>query len=255
MNALEKPQLGLVAASNASFPTTHWSLVAAAGDPAAPEAGSALAELCAAYWYPIYVLIRRRGHSAEEARDLTQAYFTHLLEKGILAAADRSHGRFRAFLRTDCGFFLADHHDRAQAQKRGGGRAIVSFDALDAESRYRGEPVDALTPERLFDRAWALALLDGVLDQLAAEFAAAGRGAHFEALRVTLTERPRTVPYARLAVQLGTTAAAVQQAVRRLRKRYRDVLSDRIAATLERPDEEAVAGEIAALFAAVGSGT
>src|SRR5206468_1414807 len=137
------------------FPTTRWSRVVAAGDPAEPDSRAALAELCAAYWYPIYALIRRLGHPAEEARDLAQDYFARLLEKGTLAAADRNRGRFRAFLKADCGFFLADRRDRDAALKRGGGRAAISFDALDAEARYHAEPADATTPERLFDRAWA----------------------------------------------------------------------------------------------------
>jgi len=238
--------------SAAPFPTTRWSRVVAAGDPAAPESRAALAELCAAYWYPIYALIRRRGHPAEDSRDLAQDYFARLLEKGTLAAADRGRGRFRAFLKTDCGFFLADRRDRDAALKRGGGRATVSFDALDAEARYRAEPADATTPERLFDRAWALTLLEGVLDGLAAEHAEAGRGAWFERLRGVLTGGPGALPYAEVAAQLGTTEAAVQQAVRRLRKRYRDALRGRIAATLDTPDEAAIEGEVRDLFAALG---
>ena len=237
--------------SKAPFPTTRWSRVLAAGDPAVPESRAALAELCAAYWYPIYALIRRRGHPAEEARDLAQDFFARLLEKGTLAAADRDRGRFRAFLKTDCGFFLADRRDREGALKRGGGRATVSFDALDAEARYRAEPADATTPERLFDRAWALTLLEGVLDTLAAESAEAGRGAWFEQLRNVLTEGPGALPYAEIAAQLGTTEAAVQQAVRRLRRRYRDALRARIAATLDPPDEAAIDGEVRDLFAAL----
>src|SRR5262249_56362670 len=120
-----------------------------------PDAGAALAELCAAYWYPVYALIRRRGHDPDAAADLAQDYFAHLLEKGTLAAADPSKGRFRAFLRTDCGFFLADARDRAARLKRGGGVTPISIDARDAEGRYLVEPADELTPERLFDRAWA----------------------------------------------------------------------------------------------------
>ena len=239
--------------SAARFPTTHWSRVVAAGDPATPEARAALAELCAIYWYPIYALIRRRGYPAEEARDLVQSYFTRLLEKGTLAAADRARGRFRAFLRTDCGYFLADYRDRQHALKRGG-RATVSFDALDAEGRYRADPADdGLTPERLFDRDWALTLLGGVLDHLAAEHAAAGRGAWFDRLQVVLTEGPGAVRYAQIAAQLGTTEAAVQQAVSRLRKRYRAVLRERIAATIDEPDEAAIADEVRDLFAALAS--
>ncbi len=235
----------------APFPTTRWSRVAAAGDPAAPDSPAALAGLCAAYWYPIYALIRRRGHPAEAARDLTQDYFARLLEKGTLGAADPSRGRFRAFLRTDCGFFLADQRDRRAAIKRSGGRATISFDALDAEARYRAEPADATTPERLFDRAWALTLLEGVLDALAAEHAEAGRGAWFERLRPVLTGGPEALPYAGIAAELGTTEAAVQQAVHRLRRRYRDALDARIAATLDAPDEAAIADEIHALFTAL----
>jgi RNA polymerase sigma-70 factor (ECF subfamily) len=237
--------------SAAPFPTTCWSRVVTAGDSASPESRAALAALCAAYWYPIYALIRRRGHPAEEARDLAQDYFARLLEKGTLAAADRDRGRFRAFLKTDCGFFLSDRRDREAALKRGGGRAVVSLDALDAEARYRAEPADATTPERLFDRAWALTLLDGVLDALAAEYAEAGRGAWFERLRFVLTEGPGSVPYAEIAAQLGTTEAAVQQAVRRLRKRYRDCLRERIAATLDAPDDATIDDEVRDLFAAL----
>lgn len=239
--------------SKAPFPTTRWSRVVAAGDPATPEARAALAELFAAYWYPIYALIRRRGHPADEARDLTQDYFARLLEKGTLAAADPARGRFRSFLRTDCGSFLADRRDRQHALKRGGGLTVVSFDATDADARYRAEPADTLTPERLFDRAWALTLLEGVLDRLAADYAAAGRGAWFAWLRPVLTGGPGAVPYARISAQLGTTEAAVQQAVSRLRKRYRAALRERIAATLDEPDEATIEEEIRDLFAALES--
>jgi RNA polymerase sigma-70 factor (ECF subfamily) len=120
----------------ARFPTTHWSRVVSAGDPAAPEAREALAELCAAYWYPVYALVRRKGHGAEQALDLTQDYFARLLEKGTVAAADPVKGRFRAFLLADCSFFLADQRDRQRALKRGGGRAALAIDARDAEGRF-----------------------------------------------------------------------------------------------------------------------
>jgi RNA polymerase sigma-70 factor (ECF subfamily) len=227
--------------------------VVAAGDPAEPGARQALEELCRAYWYPLYAFIRRKGHDPDRAADLTQEYFARLLGSDLLARADRARGRFRAFLRTDCGFFLADQRDRRHALKRGGGRPTVSFDTLDAECRYRAEPADdGLTPDRLFDRAWALTLLESVLDQLAVEYAAAGRGAWFDRLRVVLAEGPGAVPYAELAAQLETTEAAVQQAVHRLRRRYRAALRDRIAGTLDDPDEDAIADEVRALFAALG---
>ena len=141
------------------FPTTHWSRVARAGEPGGGDAIESLAELCAAYWYPSYALVRRLGHSETDALDLTQEYFARLLEKPFLAAADQSRGRFRAFLRADCGFFLKDQRDKAQAQKRGGRRPPLSIDARDAEGRTSIEPVDDLSPDRLFDRAWGLTLL------------------------------------------------------------------------------------------------
>jgi RNA polymerase sigma-70 factor (ECF subfamily) len=233
------------------FPTTRWSRVARAGGPPTPEASAALAELCAAYWYPIYALIRRSGRGSDEALDLTQGYFARLLEKGVLAAVDHRQGRFRAFLRTDCGFFLSHEHERARARKRGGGRAVVPIDACDAEGRYLREPADETTPEQLFDRAWALNLLDAVLNRLAREHADAGRAAQFEALQGVLGGGSHAIPYAALAAKLGTTEGAIQQAVRRLRKRYRALLREAIAATLDEPEEAAIDDEIRSLFSAL----
>jgi RNA polymerase sigma-70 factor (ECF subfamily) len=235
----------------ARFPTTLWSRVARAGDPASPDARTALADLCSAYWYPLYALIRRSGRGPDEALDLTQDYFAHLLEEGILAAADHRKGRFRAFLRTDCSFFLSHQHERNRALKRGGGRYALSIDARHAESRYLQDPVDDTTPERLFDRTWALELLDAVLDRLAREYADTGRATQFEALHGVLCGGCRTIPYATLAAQLGTTEGAVQQAVQRLRKRYRAMLREAIAATLDEPDEAAIDDEIRSLFTAL----
>jgi RNA polymerase sigma-70 factor (ECF subfamily) len=241
-----------VSDSAARFPTTHWSRVLSAGDPAAPGAREALAALCAAYWYPLYAFIRRHGQPPEIAADLTQAYFARLLETPVLAAADRTRGRFRAFLRTDFRFFLAGLRDRDRAQKRGGGCLPLSIDACDAEGRYLVEPADGLTPERLFDRAWALTLLGRALDRLAEEYAASGRAAVFEALRPALVDRRGSASHAELAERLGLSVAAVQQAASRLRKRYREALHDEIAATLDDPSDEAVAAEIRDLFNALG---
>jgi RNA polymerase sigma-70 factor (ECF subfamily) len=233
------------------FPTTRWSRVLAAAGRSEPDAGAALAELCAAYWYPVYALIRCRGHDPDAAADLAQDYFAHLLEKGILAAADPSRGRFRSFLRTDCGFFLADARDRAARLKRGGGLTPISIDVRDAEGRYRVEPADGLTPERLFDRAWAVSLLERALARLAAEYAQSGRAVLFEHLEPALNPGPHAEPYAAIAQRLGMTEAAVQQAASRLRKRYRARLREEAAATLHEPDEAAVEDEIRDLIASL----
>jgi RNA polymerase sigma-70 factor (ECF subfamily) len=237
--------------SAGQFPTTHWSRILRAADPAAPDAREALVSLCTAYWYPLYTLIRRHGHPPEAASDLTQDYFVRLLERGVLGAADRSRGRFRAFLRTDCGFFLSHRREKDRALKRGGGIVTVSIDARDAEARYLREPADDLTPERLFDRSWALTLLDRVLEQLAQEYGGSGRGALFERLQFVLTDGSGSVPYATVAAQLGTTETAVQAAVRRLRRRYRTILREQIGATLDDPTEAAIDDEIRALFTAL----
>ena len=161
--------------SDARFPSTCWSRVVAAADPGHPEARAALAELCAAYWFPVYALVRRKGHDPDAALDLTQDYFARLLEKPVLAAADRRKGRFRAFLLTDCVHFLANAHDRAGALKRGGGRTFVPIDAGAAEGRYGAEPAHDLTPERLFERTWALTLLAAVFEALRREYESEGK--------------------------------------------------------------------------------
>jgi DNA-directed RNA polymerase specialized sigma24 family protein len=233
------------------FPTTHWSLVVAAGDRAAPEARQALAELCAAYWYPLYAFVRRKGNGADEALDLTQDYFARLLEKGTVAAADPGKGRFRALLLADCTHFLAHRREHGQAEKRGGGVAPLSIDVRDAEGRYLREPAHSLTPERLFERDWAMAILERILAQLLEEYHGSGRGMLFDTLKVVLSDGPRAVPHAELADRLGISAGAVQVGVHRLRKRYRDLVREAIAATVT--DETEVEAEIRDLFAALGS--
>lgn len=237
--------------SRASFPTTHWSLVARVGSASSPEALEALERLCRAYWFPIYAFIRRRGADPTIAQDLTQSYFLRLLENDIVPAADPREGRFRSFLRTDCTHFLSDEHDRERAQKRGGGRTMIPIESLDAEDRYWREVADDVTPDRLFDRAWAVTLLDRVLEQLATEYSASGRMALFERLQFVLTGGPRTVSYAELARDLGTTEGAIQAAVQRLRRRYRTILRERIAETLDDPTDANVEDEIRDLFAAL----
>jgi RNA polymerase sigma-70 factor (ECF subfamily) len=232
-----------------SFPTTHWSLIFRSGDRSSPEARYALTTLCQAYWYPIYALIRRQGYDPADAQDLTQDYFARLLEKGVIAAADRRKGRFRTFLRTDCRHFLIDQFRRRRTRE--GETPLLSIDAGAAEGRYRFEPVDGMTPDRLFARAWAMTLLDRVLALLADEYAATGRSEVFDRLKVTLTQGKGAVPAATLAAELGTTESAIYVAVHRLKKRYRDILQEQIAATLDDPSE--VDDEIRSLFAAIRS--
>ncbi len=233
----------------ARFPTTRWSRVLAAAGGSEPDAGAVLAELCAAYWYPVYALIRRREHDPDAAADLVQGDVARFLEKGTLAAADPSKGRFRAFLRTDCGFFLTDARDRAARWKRGGGVTPISLDARDAEGRYLVEPADEVTPERLVDRAWAGALPERGLARLAAEYAGSGRAALFAELEPALMPGSHAEPYAAIADRLGMTEAAAQQAASRLRRRCHARLREQAAATLHEPDEAAVEDEIRDLIA------
>jgi RNA polymerase sigma-70 factor (ECF subfamily) len=238
-----------VASYSVGFPTTHWSLITVAGDRAVPEARAALTELCEAYWYPIYALIRRRGHPPDEASDLTQGYFARLLEKGSIAAADRTKGRFRAFLRADCQHFLLDNYRKKRVRAKVD--RMVSIDADDAENRYRFEPAHDLTPDRLFDRVWAMTLLERVVGLLAEEYAAKGRANVFDRLKIVLVHGKGTVPAAELAADLGTTAGAIDKSMHKLRRRYRTLLEQEIAATLDDPSD--LDEEIRWLFEAIRS--
>jgi DNA-directed RNA polymerase specialized sigma24 family protein len=238
----------------ALFPTTEWINVAEAGGKDRSRAQLALAELCRSYWYPIYSFIRSRGHSSDQAAELTQEYFLRLLEGRLLRVADRAKGRFRTLLRTDCTFFLADQADRLRSHKRGKGVLPLPLD--DAEQRYRMEASKMLDPGVLFDRDWALDLLQRAVDRLARDETAAGRAAVFDRLKGVLTDATRTAPYAAIAVDLGINESAVQAAVIRLRRRYRTVLRAEVAATLApgddgRVDEEEIDEEIRGLFAAL----
>jgi RNA polymerase sigma-70 factor (ECF subfamily) len=235
--------------SPSQFATTHWSLVLAARDRAEPGADDALSSLCGLYWYPLYAYVRRRGHGADEAHDLTQEFFARLLEKDFLAGVDRGKGQFRSFLLAACNHFLANEHDRARAKKRGGGRAVLSLDAADAEGRYLGEPADALTPEKLFERRWALALLQQVMARLRDEFEAKGKARLFDRLRGFLVGE-KGVGYRQAADELGLSEGAVKVAVHRMRQRYRELLHEEIARTVGAPEE--VEEELRALFAALG---
>jgi DNA-directed RNA polymerase specialized sigma24 family protein len=237
--------------SGGRFPTTHWSRVIAAGDPNAPLAREALTSLCGAYWYPLYAYIRRKGYSPEQAQDLTQDLFAYALERNLFAKADPDRGRFRSFLRTVCDRCIAGQRDRQHARKRGGGTPVLSIDAVSAEGRYSLEPAHELTPERIFDRSWALTLLGRVLDQLRREYDEAGNAATFEELHVVLTGGPESTPYGTIALRRGTNEGAVRVAVHRLRRRYGMLLRREIAATVDDPAE--IDDEIRALFTALES--
>jgi RNA polymerase sigma-70 factor (ECF subfamily) len=247
MMSAPRPQSARIASGQ--FPSTRWSRIVAAKDVAAPEAREALASLCEAYWYPIYAYVRRQGYTPEASQDLTQEFFAYILERDLLAKADPARGRFRTFLRTVCARQLSEHRDRQNAQKRGGGRPVLAFDARDAEGRYSREPVDALTPERIFDRSWALTLLSRVLEGLRCEYAAAGRAATFEELQTVLSRGPETGSYAPIAARLGTSEGAIRVAVHRLRRRYGVLLRQEIAATVDDPNE--IDHEIRSLFASL----
>jgi RNA polymerase sigma-70 factor (ECF subfamily) len=233
------------------FATTHWSLVVAAREGARPQAREALAALCGAYWYPLYAFIRRQDYAADQAQDLAQEFFARLLEKDFLQAADPAKGKFRSFLLAACKHFLANERDRTHAQKRGGDRTFLPIDFDSAEGRYSREPSHALTPERLFERRWALTLLDQVLAQLGEEFRQSDKGLLFEHLKVFLTGEKDTLSYRQVADELGLTEGAVKVAVHRLRGRYRELLCAEIARTVDDPGR--VEDEIRDLFAALGS--
>ena len=238
-------------ADRRSFETTRWSLILAAAGRKTTAADDALAALCAAYWYPVYAFIRRRGHDADGAADLTQGFFTVLIEKDYLRSVDPSKGRFRAFLLAACKHFLANEHDRETARKRGGGHRDISIDRRDAEGRYIAEPAHDLTPERLFERRWALSLLDQSLEQLGLEFREAGKEALYERLRHILTGEEGAVSYALVGEALGLTEAAVKKAAQRLRTRYREIIRERVAKTVDEPS--LVEDEIRTLFAILAS--
>src|ERR1041385_8193665 len=216
-------------AGSSQFPTTRWTLVVAAGDPHRKEAGSALVSLCENYWYPLYAFLRRRGYPADQAQDLTQQFFMRVLEGRYLDRADPEKGRFRSFLLTSLKFFVADEEDRQRAHKRGGG-TVLSLEFSSGEERYQREPAHNETPERIFERRWALSALDRVIDKLRAEFVQHGRLDHFNRLKVFLLDQAEA-PYAALARDMSTSEGALKVAIHRLRKRYRDLFRQEIAET------------------------
>ncbi|MBZ5600902.1 MAG: sigma-70 family RNA polymerase sigma factor [Acidobacteriia bacterium] len=215
------------------FPTTRWTLVIAAADPQRKEARAALISLCENYWYPLYAYLRRRGYPVDQAQDLTQEFFIRVLEGRYLDRAAPEKGRFRSFLLTSLKFFVADEEDRQRAHKRGGG-ALLPLEFSSGEDRYRREPVHDETPERIFERRWALSVLDRVVEKLRDEFVQHGRPEHFERLKVFLLGKS-DAPYAALAREMKTSEGALKVAIHRLRKRYRDLFRQEIADTVADP--------------------
>jgi RNA polymerase sigma-70 factor (ECF subfamily) len=221
----------------AGFAATHWTLVlSAARGSETPRAAAAMAELCRTYWYPLYAYVRRRNLDAHEAEDLTQEFFVRLIGKNYLADVDRRKGKFRAFLLAAMKHFLADEWDRSRAQKRGGGRVLVSLDGADADIRYRREPAHDLTPEKLYERQWAIAVLQKVLARLREEFLAEGKVMLFDRLEPFLAGE-RATTHAQAAAELKMTENAVKKAVHRLRRRFRQGLREEIAHTVASPEE------------------
>jgi len=239
------------ACGQSRFETTRWSLVLAAGASESRESAAALAALCETYWYPLYAYVRRRGHPIDDAQDLTQEFFTRLLQKNDLALAQRERGRFRSFLLTSLKHFLANEWHRGRAEKRGGGRSLLSIDFGMAEDRYGLEPSHEQTPEKIFERRWALVLLENVLARLRAESAAADKSENFERLKVFLTGEQPPTTYAQLAAEMNTTEGALKVAIHRLRRRYRELLREEVGQTLDNAEE--IDQELRDLFAAVES--
>ena len=219
-----------------NFHTTSWSLILAAASDPTTEAQQALATLCQTYWNPVYAFIRRKGYAPDAAQDLTQEFFKRLIEKNYLEDADRSRGRFRSFLLASVKHFLANEWDREHALKRGGGQAVVSIDAAVAERWYIPAAVDHITPEVLFDRRWALSLLERVMTRLRADYADAGKEALLQTLEMFLHPESET-RYEETARQLGVSAGALRMAAHRMRGKYRSLLREEISETVATPSE------------------
>ena len=233
------------------FPTTRWSRIVQSRDPEDPGARSALEELCRDYWFPLYAFVRRHGLSHEDAEDIVQGFLADPLERGDLASTDSSKAQFRAFLRAACEHYLANRRDHDLAVKRGGAVAIVSINRLEAESRYGSEPAHELTAERLFERDWALTVLEHVLQRLEAESVQAGKDALFAELRPSLQGDGFARSYATIAAKLVMSDGAVRVAVHRLRARYRELLREEVGRTTD--DPAMIDSEICDLLAALAS--
>lgn len=224
-----------------------------AGRRDSPQGGEALATLCQSYWHPVYSYVRRSGHGPEDAKDLTQGFFCRLVEKEYLKDLDRETGKFRSFLLVVLKRFLANEWDRANRQKRGGGRQIVSLDEVDTEGRYLAEPADDRTPDKVFEHRWALAVLEQVSQRLQEEMVEAGKGELFRELKDLLAGNEGGVSYSEAAARLNMNEGALRVAVHRMRRRYREILREEIASTVTSPEQ--IEDEIRHLFLSLSKAT
>lgn len=230
------------------FATTHWTVVLAAGKRSTPQADHALEELCRTYWFPLYAYVRRRGHTREDSEDLTQAFFARFLEKNYLGNLDSDRGKFRAFLLASLKHFLANEWDKSQRQKRGGSAAHLSLDWQTADTQFQIASQAEPSPDKAYDREWAVTLLEKVVSRLQSECSTDGRTKQFAELKIFLTAGKGALPYSDAARKLNSDEGAVRTAVHRLRKRYRELLREEISQTLANPSQ--VDEEMRALFGA-----
>ncbi|HXP59168.1 MAG TPA: sigma-70 family RNA polymerase sigma factor [Dongiaceae bacterium] len=219
------------------FTTTHWSIVINAQDPASPQASQALEKLCRSYWYPLYAFVRRQGRDEATAKDLTQGFFAKLLEKNYLAGVRPEKGRFRNFLLASIKHFISDEWDKARALKRGGGQTIISLDETTGEDRYRQEPVEAMDAEKLYERRWALTLLEQARERLKEEFRAAGKAETYEQLQRFESGDTDAPAYAEVAPALGLSESGLRTAVHRMRQRNQELVREEVAQTVSSPAE------------------
>jgi len=214
------------------FATTHWSVVLNAGDSVSPHSSTALDSLCRAYWYPLYAYVRRRGHDPDSAKELTQEFFAQLLAKRLLAGVDPRKGKFRSWLLGVMNHFLAHEWAKVNAQKRGGGQPTFSLDEADAEGRYRLEPVEECSPEKIFDRRWAFTVLGQAAVRLREEYEVAGNGKLYAGLKDFVSIESAPASYEESAQRLGLTQSAVKSAIHRLRQHYQELIRDEIGQTV-----------------------
>jgi len=219
------------------FTTTRWSIVLNAQDPASPHASEALEKLCRAYWYPLYAFVRRQGHDEATAKDLTQGFFAKLLEKNYLSGVHPDKGRFRTFLLVAVRHFISDEGDKARALKRGGGQPVISLDETVGEDRYRQEPVESMDAEKLYERRWALTLLEQARERLKEDYRAAGKAELYERLQPFESGGSDAPAYADVAPALGLSEGGLRAAVHRMRQRYRELVREEVAQTVNSPAE------------------